>query len=87
LPGFGILEAVRQWRFPFVTALLILLAAAGLVLIAGGAVVAIYANSPANRVDNSFAGVGVAVGVVIAALGALIAVICTTALAVRSRRG
>jgi uncharacterized membrane protein YedE/YeeE len=59
--------------------------AAGLVLMVGAAVAA-YANSPANRQDNPFADIGVVVGVVIAALGTLVAFICATALVVRAHQ-
>lgn len=65
----GILEAVKQQHCPLLTALLVTLTTAGLGLLAAGATAAIYANSPANRENNSFAGIGVAVGIAIAALG------------------
>jgi hypothetical protein len=78
---------VKQRRsLPFINALLVTLVAAGLVAAVGGAAVAVYANSPANRVANPLSAVGVYVGVVIAVAGAVLAVICSLALAVRARR-
>ena len=71
--------------FPFINALLVSLAAAGLVAAFGGATVAAYANSPANRAGNPLSAVGVYVGVVIAAAGAIVAVVCSIALVVRAR--
>jgi hypothetical protein len=77
---------VTQRRsFPFINALLVTLVTAGLVAVVGGAAVAVYANSPANRVDNPLSAVGVYAGVVIAAAGAIVAVICSLALVVRAR--
>jgi hypothetical protein len=66
--------------------LLVTLTAAALVLMAGAAAVAVYANSPANRQDNPFADIGVVAGIVIAALGTLVAFICATALVVRAHQ-
>jgi uncharacterized membrane protein YhaH (DUF805 family) len=76
----------QQRRFPFVTALLVTLTAAGLVLMAGAAGVAVYANSPANRQDNPFADIGVVAGVVIATFGTLVAFVCALALVVRAHQ-
>jgi hypothetical protein len=69
---------------PFIKALLVTAAASGLVGAVGGAAVAAYANSPANRAGNPLSAVGVYVGVVIAAAGAIVAVVCSLAL-VRAR--
>jgi hypothetical protein len=75
----------QRRRFPFVNALLVTMVTAGLVVVGGGAAVAVYANSPANRAGNPLSAVGVFLGVGIAVLGTLVAVICTTALVVRAR--
>jgi len=75
----------RRRSFPFINALLVTVAAAGLVAAVGGAAVAGYANSSANRAGNPLSAVGVYVGVVIAATGAIVAVTCSLALVVRAR--
>jgi hypothetical protein len=78
---------VTQRRtFPFINALLVTMAAAGLAAAVGGAAVAAYANSPANREGNPLSAVGVFVGVVIAGAGVIVAVICSLALVVRAHR-
>jgi hypothetical protein len=77
---------VTQRRsFPFINALLVTAAAAALVGAVGGAAFAAYANSPANRAGNPLSAVAVYLGVVIAAAGAIVAVVCSLALVVRAR--
>lgn len=68
------------------TALLVTLTIAGVTLMAGGAAVAVYSNTPANQEGNPLAAVGVAVGAQIAVLGAIVTASCVTAIAVRRRR-
>ena len=69
-----------------ITALLVILAISGVALTIGGAAAALYANSPANREGNSFAGVGVAVGAGICVLGIILILVCVAGAAVRGRR-
>jgi hypothetical protein len=86
LQAFGLLDVVRETRSPFITALLVLLRTADLVLIAGVGRRCDRRKLPGKRHDNSLAGISVAVGVVIAASDALTLVVFATALAARSRR-
>ena len=69
-----------------ITALLVLAAISGVALIIAGAAAALFANSPANRAGNSYAGVGVAFGAGVCVLGIILIVLCFAGAAVRGRR-
>jgi hypothetical protein len=76
----------RHWGSCLLTLLLVTVAIGGVVLTVAGAAAAVYANSPANREDNSFAGVGVIAGAGLCVLGIAVTVCCGVGLAVIGRR-
>ena len=63
-----------------------MVAIGGVVLMVAGAAAAHFANSPANREGNSFAGAGVIAGAGLSVLGIAVTVCCAVGLAVMGRR-
>ncbi|HEX9064428.1 MAG TPA: hypothetical protein VF843_04935 [Streptosporangiaceae bacterium] len=76
----------RRWGSCLLTVLLVIGAAGGVVLAFAGAAGALYANSPANREGNSFAGAGIIAGGGLCVLGIAVTVGCGVGVALIGRR-